>query len=90
MRQVFESVAVLVFCVAITTVTAFVPISTTTCRTRTRRTHHHNMFTGIVEEMGIVQSLEQCDDMTLWDGTKGTGTELTVQGNIVLDGAYLG
>ena len=29
---------------------------------RTRR----NMFTGIVEEMGTVKSLEQRDDMVLW------------------------
>ncbi|KAL3928877.1 MAG: hypothetical protein SGARI_004910 [Bacillariaceae sp.] len=48
------------------------------------------MFTGIVEEMGTVLSLEERSDMTLWDGTKGSGTELTVQGNVVLDGAYLG
>jgi riboflavin synthase len=48
------------------------------------------MFTGIVEEMGTVVKLEERDDMTLWDGSKGQGTELTVRGNIVLDGAYLG
>lgn len=48
------------------------------------------MFTGIVEEMGTVISLEERDDMTLWDGTTGKGTELTVRGNVVLDGAYLG
>lgn len=48
------------------------------------------MFTGIVEEMGTVVKLEERDDMTLWDGSKGSGTELTVKGNIVLDGAYLG
>jgi hypothetical protein len=49
-----------------------------------------NMFTGIVEEMGVVKSLVERDDMILWDGSKGRGTELTVQGNVVLDGAYLG
>ena len=48
------------------------------------------MFTGIVEEMGTVVSLEQRDDMTLWDGSNGSGRELTVQGNVVLEGAYLG
>jgi hypothetical protein len=48
------------------------------------------MFTGIVEEMGVVKSLVERDDMTLWDGSKGRGTELTVQGNVVLEGAYLG
>ena len=48
------------------------------------------MFTGIVEEMGTVVKLEERDDMTLWDGSKGQGTELTVRGNVVLEGAYLG
>lgn len=48
------------------------------------------MFTGIVEEMGAVVSLEERDDMTLWDGTKGKGTELVVQGDVVMEGAYLG
>ncbi|KAK1744167.1 riboflavin synthase [Skeletonema marinoi] len=33
------------------------------------------MFTGIIEEMGEVISLETRDDMTLWDGSKGKGTE---------------
>lgn len=49
-----------------------------------------NMFTGIIEEMGSVVSLEQRDDMTLWDGTTGSGTELVVKGDVVMDGAYLG
>ena len=48
------------------------------------------MFTGIVEEMGEVVSLEEKDDMVLWDGSTGSGTELTVKGNIALEGAYLG
>eukprot|EP00568_Trieres_chinensis_P008438 CAMPEP_0183293470 /NCGR_PEP_ID=MMETSP0160_2-20130417/2144_1 /TAXON_ID=2839 ORGANISM="Odontella Sinensis, Strain Grunow 1884" /NCGR_SAMPLE_ID=MMETSP0160_2 /ASSEMBLY_ACC=CAM_ASM_000250 /LENGTH=286 /DNA_ID=CAMNT_0025454591 /DNA_START=21 /DNA_END=879 /DNA_ORIENTATION=+ len=55
-------------------------------RTTTRR----RMFTGIVEEMGEVVSLEERDDMTLWDGSKGKGTELTVKGKVAMDGAYLG
>ena len=49
-----------------------------------------SMFTGIVEEMGEVVKLEQRDDMVLWDGSTGKGTELTVKANIVMDGAYLG
>ena len=49
-----------------------------------------NMFTGIVEEMGEVVELVERDDMTLWDGSTGKGTELTVKAGIVLDGAYLG
>lgn len=48
------------------------------------------MFTGIVEEMGTVVSLEKRDDMTLWDGSTGMGTELVVKGNVVMEGAYLG
>jgi len=48
------------------------------------------MFTGIIEEMGEVISLETRDDMTLWDGSKGKGTEMVLKGDIVLDGAYLG
>eukprot|EP00934_Nitzschia_sp_Nitz4_P006891 Nitzschia sp. Nitz4//scaffold22_size323478//64487//65412//NITZ4_000510-RA/size323478-augustus-gene-0.227-mRNA-1//-1//CDS//3329542944//6881//frame0 len=48
------------------------------------------MFTGIVDEMGEVVSFEERDDMVLWDGTKGKGTELVAKGNVVLEGAYLG
>lgn len=48
------------------------------------------MFTGIVEEMGTVVNFEQRDDMTMWDGTTGSGTELTVQGDVIMQDAYLG
>jgi len=48
------------------------------------------MFTGIVEEMGTVVGLEERSDMTYWDGTVGSGTELTVKGNVVMEEAYLG
>lgn len=48
------------------------------------------MFTGIIEEMGTVVSLEEREDMMLWDGSKGKGTELVVRGNVVMEGAYLG
>lgn len=48
------------------------------------------MFTGIVEEMGEVVSLETKDDMTLWDGSKGSGTEMAIKGDVVMEGAYLG
>ena len=74
-------------------VSAFVPaatrstgINSSSSSSRTQR----DMFTGIVEEMGTVVSMEERDDMTLWDGTKGKGTELVVQGDVVMDGAYLG
>jgi riboflavin synthase len=49
-----------------------------------------NMFTGIVEEMGTVVSLEERDDMLLWDGSKGSGTELSIKSNVMMEGAYLG
>lgn len=48
------------------------------------------MFTGIVEEMGTVVSMQDRNDMALWDGSTGRGTELTLRGNVVMDGAYLG
>lgn len=48
------------------------------------------MFTGIVEEMGTVVKMEDRNDMTLWDGSIGRGTELTVRGSVVMEGAYLG
>jgi riboflavin synthase len=62
------------------------------CFSRRSSSHQsrRNMFTGIVEEMGTVVSLEEREDMPLWDGTKGRGTELTVEGDVVLQGAYLG
>ena len=59
-----------------------------TCSSRSWQSHR--MFTGIVEEMGVVVSLEEREDMTLWDGSQGKGTELVVQGNVVMEGAYLG
>ena len=62
------------------------PTTPTTPTTSTTR----GMFTGIVEEMGTVVSMEERDDMVLWDGSKGKGTELTVKANVVLEGAYLG
>ena len=48
------------------------------------------MFTGIVEEIGTVINMQERNDMTLWDGTKGKGTELTVRGDVAMEGAYLG
>jgi riboflavin synthase len=57
---------------------------------RSLRSTERHMFTGIVEEMGTVVNLEERDDMVLWDGSKGPGTELTIQGDVVMEGAYLG
>jgi len=77
----------LVSTITTTTTTAF---SSLTLPTFTKRTTPLYMFTGIVEEMGQVVSLEERDDIDLWDGTKGKGTQLTVKANVVLEGAYLG
>lgn len=49
-----------------------------------------NMFSGIVEEMGQVESLTTNPELTLWDGSVGEGTELVVKATTALDGAYLG
>lgn len=61
-----------------------------TCTNAVKRFKPLLMFTGIVEEMGKVVSLEEREDMTLWDGSKGKGTEIIVQADVVMDGAYLG
>ncbi len=50
----------------------------------------NNMFTGIVEEMGTVVSMEQVGDMKLWDGSIGVGYQLVVACKACLDGCYLG
>jgi len=71
-------------------VSAFCPIPLISHGLPPLSSSSHRMFTGIVEEMGSVVSLEERDDMVLWDGSKGKGTELVVQGNVVMEGAYLG
>jgi len=48
------------------------------------------MFTGIVEEMGVVLELYVSDDLVLWDGSRGTGTVLKVNCGKVLQQCYLG
>ncbi|EGD76857.1 riboflavin synthase [Salpingoeca rosetta] len=49
------------------------------------------MFTGIVEEIGTVVSLQTDQEVTLWDGRKGKATVLVVQcSEQVLGGAYIG
>ena len=49
-----------------------------------------DMFSGIVEEMGEVVSLESNEAMELWDGSVGEGTELVIKAGVALDGAYEG
>jgi riboflavin synthase len=57
---------------------------------RYKKNSNRYMFSGIIEEMGIVDELISRSDMLLWDGTKGEGVELTVIGNTVLQEAYIG
>jgi len=57
---------------------------------RYKKNSNRYMFSGIIEEMGIVDELISRSDMLLWDGTKGEGVELTVIGNTVLEEAYIG
>ena len=45
-----------------------------------------DMFSGIVEEMGEVVSLESNEAMELWDGSVGEGTELVIKAGVALDG----
>lgn len=48
------------------------------------------VFTGIVEEIGVVVSNRLCDSIRLWDGSVGQGWVLTVRATTALDGAYNG
>jgi riboflavin synthase len=48
------------------------------------------MFTGIVEEIGVVVSLELCEGVELWDGTKGSGYVLVIRCKTALEEAYIG
>lgn len=48
------------------------------------------MFSGIVEEMGSVLSLERKSAVRMWDGSVSEGVEMTVRAKTVLDGAEIG
>ena len=61
-----------------------------TTRTSTSTSTSRGMFTGIVEEVGEVLSFETRDDMVLWDGSRGAGTEMVIGCGVVMDGAYPG
>ena len=80
----------LAICFVLSRVNAFAPVASFDKVSPKQGKTSLDMFTGIVEEMGTVVSLEERDDMVLWDGSKGKGTELTVKGQVVMDGAYLG
>ena len=48
------------------------------------------MFSGIVEEIGNVDSIEFNKIIEMWDGTVSEGVELTIKANKVLGDAYIG
>lgn len=48
------------------------------------------VFTGIVEEMGTVVSVDRKAEMVLWDGSKSEGFVLHIKCKIALENAYIG
>ena len=48
------------------------------------------MFSGIVEELGSVESLRIEKNVKLWDGSIVEGYTLEVNGNTTLEDAYIG
>ena len=49
-----------------------------------------NMFSGIVEEMGIVNELLNDEEVEMWDGTLGKGTKLKIKTNTAFEDSYIG
>jgi len=83
-------ITILIFAVLILPGDAFLSTTVPGVTTKAAKLDPLNMFTGIIEEMGEVVSLVEREDMPLWDGTEGKGTELTVKAKIALEDAYLG
>jgi riboflavin synthase len=48
------------------------------------------VFSGIVESMGTVVSLERREDLVLWDGSVSPGVVLTIADAVVVQGAEVG
>mmetsp|Transcript_110312 Transcript_110312/g.235620 ORF Transcript_110312/g.235620 Transcript_110312/m.235620 type:complete len:248 (+) Transcript_110312:101-844(+) len=48
------------------------------------------VFTGIVEEMGVVAAIDRKADLEMWDGSKSEGFVLRITCTVALDGAYIG
>ena len=48
------------------------------------------MFSGIVEDVGTVDELVPDQQLTLWDGSTGTGTQLTITSQVAMEDAYIG
>ena len=61
-------------------------------RASRRQRARRNLFSGIIEELGEVVSLNKNKHLVLWDGTTGEGTELVVRSpsGLILLGAYEG
>jgi len=66
------------------------PTSHQTWPRRRRAPPPQAMFSGIVEEMGLVRRLEKVDRLEQWDGTVGEGWELDVEAKVALEQASLG
>lgn len=49
-----------------------------------------NMFSGIIEDLGVVVSLEKSKTLKLWDGSVGEGVLLTVKSDVAMKEAYIG
>eukprot|EP00929_Paragymnodinium_shiwhaense_P075770 TRINITY_DN38784_c0_g1_i4.p1 TRINITY_DN38784_c0_g1~~TRINITY_DN38784_c0_g1_i4.p1 ORF type:complete len:235 (+),score=39.48 TRINITY_DN38784_c0_g1_i4:66-770(+) len=47
-------------------------------------------FTGIIEEMGTVRSVQESAELTLWDGSKGHGFVIVVDAEVALGDCYEG
>lgn len=48
------------------------------------------VFTGIVEEIGVVLSVEKAAELKLWDGSTRPGFVLAIAARTMLDGCYVG
>lgn len=48
------------------------------------------VFSGIVQDMGVVRQVHRDKPMTFWDGTTGNGFELRIQSEKLMDGCYIG
>mmetsp|Transcript_5948 Transcript_5948/g.9485 ORF Transcript_5948/g.9485 Transcript_5948/m.9485 type:complete len:245 (-) Transcript_5948:55-789(-) len=48
------------------------------------------VFTGIIEEMGTVVSVERKEKLEMWDGSFSEGFVLRIKSKVAVDGAYIG
>uniref|UniRef100_A0A7S3NDD5 Riboflavin synthase n=1 Tax=Aureoumbra lagunensis TaxID=44058 RepID=A0A7S3NDD5_9STRA len=90
MKVRFEAWLLLLVCWSHETSLGLVISSNLNKRRRATRSTIRMVFSGIIEEMGTVVSLRHRDDMTLWDGSIGEGTEMIVKGSKAVEDAYIG